>query len=184
MTKVIKLDTASKRYAYALYSIAEKNNKIEEIKTEFSHIVEGFMSVPQWVNIMKNPNSDQKRKAMAFLEGVAKFNVIPELENFFKVLIARQRTIFLQDIYKEFVNIYNTKKNIEVVVIETASDLTKDEQAKIEKFIKSNSLTAKSVELNVVINEELISGFKFMFDAKLYDSSMQNKLDNLKKTLR
>jgi F-type H+-transporting ATPase subunit delta len=184
MKKVIKLDTASKRYAYALYSVAEKNNKIEEVKQEFAHIVEGFMSVPQWVSIMKNPNSDQKRKAMKFLEGVSKFNVIPEIENFFKVLIARQRTIFLQDIYKEFVNIYNVKKNIEVVVIESATKLTQAEQKKIEKFIKDNSLTAKSVELDVVINEDLISGFKFMFDAKMYDSSMQNKLENLKKTLR
>lgn len=181
MAKTIKLDTASKRYAFALYSIAEKNNKINEVKQEFSHIVEGFMAIPQWVGIMKNPNLDQKRKATKFLEGVSKFNIIPELENFFKVLIVRQRTIYLQDIYKEFINIYNFKHNIEVVFVESATQLTKAEESKIESFIKSNSLKTKTVELDIVINESLISGFKFMFDAKLYDSSMSTKLDNLKK---
>ncbi|HAG53466.1 MAG TPA: ATP synthase F1 subunit delta [Alphaproteobacteria bacterium] len=182
MAKVIKLDTASKRYAYALYTIADKNNNLEEVKTEFAHIVEGFMSIPQWVAITKNPTLDHKAKAKKFLEGISKFNVIPEVENFFKVLVARQRTIFLQDIYKEFVNIYNFKKQIEVIVIETATKLTVAEKKKIETFVKEKSLTAKSVELDEVINEDLVSGFKFMFDAKQYDSSMRTKLDNLKKT--
>lgn len=183
MKKVIKLDTASKRYAFALYSIAEKNNNIEQVKTEFSHIVEGFMAIPQWETITKNPTLDHKEKAKKFLEGVSKFNVIPEVENFFKVLVSRQRTVFLQDIYKEFVNIYNFKKDIEVVIIETATDLSEAEKNKIESFIKKQGLNVQEVELNEVINEELISGFKFMFDAKQYDSSMRTKLDNLKKTL-
>ena len=70
MKKVIKLDTASKRYAYALYAIAEKNNNIEQVKTEFSHIVEAFMAIPQWQSYAKNPTLDSKEKAKKFLEGV------------------------------------------------------------------------------------------------------------------
>tara|TARA_Y100000588_G_scaffold178971_1_gene192862 strand:- start:4590 stop:5222 length:633 start_codon:yes stop_codon:yes gene_type:complete len=182
MTRVIKLDTASKRYAFALYSIAEKNDNVEAVKEEFSHIVEGFMAVPEWVTITKNPTLDRRRKSQKYLEGVSKFNIIPEIENFFKVLVARGRTIFLQDIYKEFINIYNFKKDIEVVLVESATKLTVAEKKKIENFIKSESLKEISVELDEVINKDLVSGFKFMFDSKQYDTSMRTKLDNLKKT--
>ena len=184
MKKVIKLDTASKRYAYALYAIAEKNNNIEQVKTEFSHIVEAFMAIPQWQSYAKNPTLDSKEKAKKFLEGVSKFNAIPEVENFFKVLVARQRTVFLHEIYKEFINIYNFKKEIEVVVIETATALSDAEKQKIEDFVKKQAISnVEAVEIAEVINEDLISGFKFMFDAKQYDTSMRTKLDNLKKSL-
>lgn len=182
MAKVIKLDTASKRYAFALYSIAQKNNNIERVKEEFSHIVEGFMAIPEWVTITKNPNLDQKRKAMKYLEGVSKFNIIPEVENFFKVLANRGRTVFLNEIYKEFINIYNIKKDIEVVLVETATPLAVAEKKKIESFIKDQAIKQVTVELEEVINEELVSGFKFMFDSKLYDTSMKTKLNNLKKS--
>lgn len=184
MARLIKLDTASKRYAYALYSLAEKNKKTEEVQTEFSNIMTVFNSLSEWTAIVENPAIDHNQRANSFLKGVATFNPIKELENFFKVLVERNRTIFLKDIYKEFMNIYNVKKNIEVIEISSAVKLTKEHKTAIEKFIKSEKDSIKEVEFVESEDKDLISGFKFMFDSKIYDTSMLGKLEKMKRTLK
>jgi len=184
MANIIKLDTASKRYAFALYSLAEKNDKIEEIYSEFSKVVEVFKSIPEWISFTENPAIEHKKRAESFLKGVSTFGMIKELEDFFKVLVSRNRTIFVKDIFKEFVKIYNAKKNIEVLEISSAVKLAKEEKSQIENFIKGIKNSVKEVEFIETQDQSLISGFKFMFESKLYDTSTFNKLEKMKKGLQ
>lgn len=184
MANIIKLDTASKRYAYALYSLAEQNNKIEEIQSEFSKIVDVFKSLPEWVSFTEDPAIEQSKRAESFIKGISTFHAIKELEDFFKVLVARKRTMFVNEIYKEFMRIYNIKKNVEVIEIASAVKLTKEDKSKIEEFLKKEKGSIEKVEFIEEQDKSLISGFKFMFESKMYDTSMLNKLEKMKRTLK
>lgn len=183
MAKTIKLDTASKRYAYALYSTAEESKKIDIIKQQFNEINNGFNENPLWKSISAKPSIDHNLKAEVFLNCLAKFNLDPILKSFINVLIQRKRGVFLSQIYKEFINIYNFKHKVESIEVETATKLLVKEKKIIANFIKKQDSSIIDVQINEIINTDLISGFKFMFDSKVYDSSMQNKLARLKNTL-
>ena len=128
MANIIKLDTASKRYAYALYSLAEKNNNIEEIQSEFSKIVDVFKSLPKWISFTEDPAIEHSKRAESFIKGISNFHAIKELEDFFKVLTPKQKTIM------KLKFVYGFKES------EIADKLNISRQAVYKTKIKSLSL--------------------------------------------
>lgn len=170
------------RYAKSLIDLAVEQNKLERILED----VNGFREVlkhREFKLLTKSPIVSTSKKQEIFkalFEG--KYDELTMA--FFNILIAKGRESYLSDIAVEFISQYKKLKHISTVRLTAAAPLSDEMLATIKEKLVASSSTDDKVEIIVEIDPELIGGFIIEFEDNIYDASVANKLDELKKGFR
>ena len=130
--------------------------------------------------LLKSPiiNASKKQQIFnALFEG--QFDEITNA--FVKIILAKGREAYLPEIADEFINQYKDIKHISTVKLTTAAPLGAETVSRIKQKLVASSVTDNHVELITKVDPEIIGGFVIEFDDKLYDSSVQHKMELLRK---
>ena len=98
-------------------------------------------------------------------------------ENFYK----EKMSAYIDDIVKSYINLSNQYLGIEEGVIYTPYELTDQQIQDIEKAISQKE--NKKVTLKVSIDPSLLGGIKVQIANRIYDGTIKNKVEMLKKEL-
>lgn len=167
------------RYAKSLIELADEMNKLDKVREDITSFKKAVQNKDLY-NLFQNPviNSDKKVKIVdKIFEG--KYDELTM--KFLRILINKGREAYLPEIAAEFFEQFKRAKHISTVKLESAKKLSEAEIKEIKDKLVASSLTDDSVELEVIVNPELIGGFLVAFDDKIYDASIKNKLNLLRK---
>ena len=163
----------SLRYAKSLISLAIKNKLLEKIKDDLD-LIQSFDSNVEFKNLLKSPIINNEKKINIF-ELIFKDHISPFTFSFITLLIMKKRESFLFDVIDQFKLLYNDHKNILVVKLTTAHN--------ISEHTKSKFLDKIQIILDEKVDSSLIGGFTLnIFDME-YNSSVKNQLESLKKKI-
>ena len=98
-----------------------------------------------------------------------------------KVVIENDDINLLKDVAKNFTLLSKQKLNIAFVEVVSSNEMNSD-----QKDVITNSLSElinRKIDINFDVDKNLIGGLKIKVDDKLYDSSLQTKLENAKSKL-
>jgi len=99
---------------------------------------------------------------------------------FVRLLVQKARESYLPEIVKAFIEQYNKLKNIHKVKLTTAVPVSRELQDEIvRKVITDNNF--RNIELESVVEDELIGGFKLEMGGLLVDASVLRDLNDVKK---
>jgi F-type H+-transporting ATPase subunit delta len=104
--------------------------------------------------------------------------------NFFQILVRKGREQYLPEIMNEFMVQYRLINKISTVHLTTASELSDATVQSIKTKLTSAGVAESNIDLNLVVDPELIGGFKIETSDKLYDATIAKKLDNLRKEFK
>ncbi|BCJ87722.1 F0F1 ATP synthase subunit delta [Effusibacillus dendaii] len=171
----------AKRYADALYSIAKEQNKLDEIKSELSLIVNALEEHPQLKRILQHPaiSVEVKKKQTKEVFGQVVSGVV---SNFLSLLLDRHRENQLAGIYKEYSRLVDEASGRIKAHIETAAQITETELEEL-----NNRLTTqfgKKIDLTASVNSSLIAGARLTIGDRVIDASVQGKLAHFSETLK
>ena len=110
-----------------------------------------------------------------------KGNVDQYVLNFLKLLVQSRRIRYIDDIIKSYINLSNQYLGIEEGTIYTPYKLTDQQIQDIEKAISQKE--NKKVTLKVSIDPSLLGGIKVQIANRIYDGTIKNKVEMLKKEL-
>jgi len=102
-------------------------------------------------------------------------------ESFAALLVKNKDVKKLKVIYEELSKIEKEKSGIINIVVEVASSISSDEKINIKEKLESK--LGKKVDLEVKVKKELIAGAKYFIGDKVYDASIKNKLEVLRKNI-
>lgn len=167
------------RYAKSLIELADEMNKLDKVREDITSFKKAVQNKDLY-NLFKNPviSSDKKIK---IVDKIFEGNYDELTMKFLRILINKGRETYLPEIATEFFEQYKRVKHISTVKLESAKELSKAEIQEIKDKLIASSLTDDAVELEVSVNPELIGGFLVAFDDKIYDASIKNKLNLLRK---
>jgi F-type H+-transporting ATPase subunit delta len=77
--------------------------------------------------------------------------------------------------------LYNNSKKITQVTVTTAVEMGTDKIDEILGGFKAKGLIEQEVELEAKVDPSIIGGFIVQFNDQLYDASVKDKLDGLRK---
>jgi F-type H+-transporting ATPase subunit delta len=121
--------------------------------------------------------SDKKGKILrAILEG--KTSQLTSI--FIDLLTKKSRESNLPEIVKAFTEQYNEMNNIHQVKLTTATPISEELKAAIVAKVKADTGLEK-IELETLVKEELIGGFKLEMRGNLVDASILRDLNDVKK---
>ena len=167
------------RYAKSLIDLAIEQKQLEAVYKDMKFLLYVTNSNPDFVSILKSPviATDKKQK---IVESIINDRVSGMTLLFIRLLMRKTRENNLQEIIKAFIEQYNKINNIHPVKITTAVPMSNELREAIIKRIKTNP-DMQNIELQEVVEEELIGGFKLEMGDMLVDASIARDLHDVRK---
>ena len=168
------------RYAESLFDLAKEENKVTQYLDDIKLVGEVLDSDPQIVQFFNHVLIENDKK-IQLLDQSFKGNVDQYVLNFLKLLVQSRRIRYIDDFVKSYINLSNQYLGIEEGMIYTPYELTDQQIQDIEKAISQKE--NKKVTLKVSIDPSLLGGIKVQIANRIYDGTIKNKVEMLKKEL-
>lgn len=168
------------RYASAIVSLANDENKLKDYKKAFYELDA----------IFSNNEKIKKYLESYFVKNEDKYLMIDELcssyklnnlTNFIKLITSKHLIIKFRELYLEVNKQVNTELGIDEGIIYSVQELTASQIKNIETAISKKR--GHIVELKNKIDPSLIGGVRVVVHDHIYDGSIKGKLENLKNSL-
>lgn len=167
----------SERYASALLELAEDENQLEEYKEEVEQLLRIFIDNKELKSLfcaVKMNKEDKKNFIDQTFGKVCNTNIT----NYLKVMVDKGRSRYIQESLESFVQQADEKLGVMHATVISARKLSEVDFVRIQKTIENK--TNKTIVLNNVIEPSVISGIKVIYDNKVIDMTMANKIQNMK----
>ncbi|AYC28834.1 F0F1 ATP synthase subunit delta [Paenisporosarcina cavernae] len=171
---------AAKRYALALFQLAQEKNQLAFIEEDLREVKVVFQENPELLNVFHSPKFSLDKKKQILSELFANAN--PFVLNTLKVLVDARRIGETVEVANEFATLSNDFQGIADAKVYSTRPLTDEERASISTaFAKQVGKQALRIENE--IDPSLIGGIRLQIGGRIFDSSISAKLDRLKKEL-
>lgn len=168
-----------KRYAVALYEIAEKRGRVNEYIESLREIVELIDNNEGIQQILKHPDISTQRKKRAFTE-LFKGKIDEELLAFLLILIKKGRILYLREKLEEIEKIHLEKNNVLIAEIKTVVSLTDEQRAALIRKLEAKY--NKKVLLKEEIDKDIIGGILVNIGGNTIDGTIRSRLQGIKET--
>ncbi|MBX3101258.1 MAG: ATP synthase F1 subunit delta [Bacteroidetes bacterium] len=171
-------DRIAKRYAKSLFDLALEKNILEEVKKDFDMLDNLYHQSADLRMLLRSPIIASSHK-WAILSKLLKGKVSEPVLQFIEIINRKGREGLLDNLWQEFTALYNSYKNITVVNLRTAMEFSAPAREALTRKIADALKT--HVELKETVEPELIGGFAFQIDQRLYDGSVAAALQKVKR---
>ncbi len=166
------------RYAKSLFELAIQDNNLDEVHED---VMMAWKVAQQddFAAFLKSPIIPVQRKK-AVINKV--FEASPtHLRNTLNVMIEHKREAYMSDFCREFHLMYNKRNKVSSAQLITAAPMSEATVQDILTVFKNKGLLEQDVELVEKVNPEIIGGFILEFDGQVYNASLANKLEAMRK---
>ena len=168
------------RYARAFFDYVDPN-RLENIDGELRMVSDLFSSMEELLTILTSPVIPDPAKVSFLNEIIAQVQPSEEVGNFLRLLHQKGRIRIIKEIYAEFHDQVEEKRNHALAEVRTAFPLDQKQVTKLKT--KLEQMAKKSLDINVVKDGSLIAGIKVIINDIVYDFNMQHDLNKLRRVL-
>jgi F-type H+-transporting ATPase subunit delta len=171
---------ASRRYATALFSSAQKQKKIDAIEAYFTRVVELMDGSPAFRQLWESPlmPAGKKRELISkVLEGA----VDPLTLAFLRLLVDKRREVILEAVRFELRQLSDTSRKLVRAEAIFATPPTPAEQSALIKGLEQR--TGSSVDLTVSVDSAILGGIIIRMQDTILDGSVRGTLERMREQL-
>jgi F-type H+-transporting ATPase subunit delta len=169
-----------RRYALAIYKIAEEKGKVEQYLNELRNIIALIDGDEDFQKLIKHPQVSTSSKKKLFTQ-VFKGKVDDDLLSFLIVLIDKGRILQLDRKLKEMEKIHLEKNNTVAANVTTVIPLTDEEKNILTEKLERKF--NKKVLLEEHIDSGIIGGVYVQINNEIIDGTVKSKLEEMKKLM-
>jgi F-type H+-transporting ATPase subunit delta len=171
---------ASKRYSQSLFEAALEQNKLDLVFDELAGLKVVIADNQSFFKALEYPfiTLDEKNN---IISEVFSQSFDPVICDFLKVLIEKDRITILNEILKDFEELYYDYNKLLKVQITTAFELEEDYKEKLK--LKLKEVFKEDVVIEVNIDPTIIGGLFIRAKDKIIDATVKGKLDRMKDNL-
>ena len=173
------MDSVSSRYASALFDIAKEENSLVLFEQELMIISDVFKDDDILSFFVNQTIHKEDKKAL--IEKYFKESVSKDIVHFLKLLIDKHRIKEVLGICQAFHEMYLEDQNIKEGILYCPYVLTNQQIHQVEDAL-SHKMN-KTIHLKMVLDPSLIGGVRVEIDQEIFDGSIKNKINILKKDL-
>ena len=169
-----------RRYALALYEVAEERNKVKEYMEDLHFICDVIDNNRDFYEVIKHPQIGTKQKKKTFIN-IFKGRIDESLLSFLLILIEKDRILFIREKLNEMIKIHLDRNNTLTGIVKTTVPLTDEEfNTLISKLEKKYN---KKIILEREIDPSILGGIFLKVNNEIMDGTVKLRLENLKKLM-
>lgn len=170
----------AKRYAKALFAVAQEKSAIQQVEEDLRSIVEVIEGNADLKKLLLHPNVDASDK-IKMLKGIFEGKVSEPVLSTLQLLVERRRESILRSLLDHYVSIADAALGQASATVYAPFALTEAESREIAR--QFGRLTGKKIRLESIVDPSLLGGIQVRIGDRLYDGSLSGKLARLQKTL-
>ena len=170
----------AKRYAGALFQTAKEAGAVDAVESDLGLITYTLESNPNLREVIVHPLIPSSRKK-EIVASVFADNVQDMTLDFLYLTIDKRREAILPDVEVEYVALANEYRNVAIVQVTAAVQLSPPEIAVLRD--KLESFIGKQVEIQLSESPELIGGLVVQIGDTVIDGSVKGYLTSLREKL-
>ncbi len=170
-----------RRYAKALLDAAHAKNKVEDFLGQLLSVQALLKTSEALAFLLTDPTFEASdRKKVLHILG-EKLSLDVYLQNFLKLLIDHERSVFFDDIVRAYQEQADDLLNRVRVKIKSVGKLNSQEEARLKKIVEK--ITGKQVLLEAESDAQLLGGVVIKIRDMVFDGSLKNALHQLKEDM-
>jgi F-type H+-transporting ATPase subunit delta len=169
---------SARRYAQAIFQIAQANNNLDEWKKELRKLAE-LMKDQQIVDLIDHPKVSFNLKAELVKQKLDTSNDL--VLNLCNLLILKGKIKNADQIADEYDSLLDGQRGIKHAVVTTAVPIDDAEKTRIAGQLEK--ITGKKVTVKLLVNPGILGGMVARIEDTLIDGSVRNRLDLLRRDL-
>lgn len=169
---------AARRYARAVFELAEQQHEIDRWTERLTGIRELF-SDPQVASALSNPTIPMEQRE-AFI-AAAPHLVDQEATNLARMLVESGRVREVAGIEQEFQSMADEAAGRIRATVTTAIELTGADRERIANELSRR--VGKDVRLSVAVDPRIVGGLKVQFGDRIFDATIASRLQQLRRRL-
>lgn len=167
-----------RRYALALYQVAEEKGKVEEYLQDLREIVNTIENSEDFKQIIRHPQITTTRKKQTFIK-IFKGHIDEELLSFLLILIEKDRILYLKEKLIEMEKIHLERHNKLEALIKSVIPLDDNQKELLKQ--KLNIMYDKEIILKEELDNSILGGLYVRVGNDVIDGTIKSKLDEMKK---
>ena len=167
------------RYSKALLDLALEQNVLDEVCSNMKQLTMMVDENRDLQLLLKSPIVKADKKIAIFNELFVAFHKLSK--DFVTLITKNRREGDLYNIAKVFISLYADYKNIQQIVVTTASGLDDTLRAKLREL--ASKATNSEVDIIEKTNPALIGGFVLRIGDNQFDTSIATKIRKVKREL-
>lgn len=171
--------TTARPYAQAAFEEAQKQADLKGWSAALTSLAEAIVH-PEVREVVTSPRVATS-KVESLMEGLLGSQAKVQQRNFVKVLVDNQRLLLLPEIVAIFESLRAEAEKTVNVVVESAFDLSAEQQEKISRSLKSRM--GREIKLVCKVNKELLGGVVIRAGDKVIDGSARTRLSEMANAL-
>jgi F-type H+-transporting ATPase subunit delta len=169
-----------RRYALAIYQVAEEKGKVDQFVDELKNVVELINSNKDLQLLIQHPQVSTSNKKKMF-EDLFKNKIENDVLSFLNLLIEKGRILELESMLSQMENIYLEKHNTSIARVVTVLPLLENE--KNELIDKLQNKYNKKIILQEELDNDILGGVYVWIDNEVIDGTVRSKIEEMKKLM-
>lgn len=166
-----------RRYALALYEVAEQKGKVEEYLGDLRAICDLIDNNKDFYEVIKHPQISTKKKKRTFIN-IFKGKIDEELLSFLLILIEKDRILYLREKLNQMEKIDLDRKNTLLAIVRTAVPLLDSELNELKKKLEDKY--DKKIIVTTEVDKSLLGGVYVRVGNDIIDGTIKSRLDEMK----
>lgn len=171
----------AKRYAKALFEVAEKQQVVSEVEEQLKLVVQALEQDADVQKFLSLPSIDPASK-IAVLKTAFGDRVSALVINTLEILVTRRRQDVIADVYAAYTKVAGESLGQAHATVYTAHALSDEELAGVAA--QFGQITGKTIIAQQIVEPALLGGLQVRIGDRLYDGSLSGKLERLQKSFK
>ncbi len=177
----MKPNPVARRYARALFELAERNDSLDQIMREVAAFAQALTDDDHLRTFLFSPQVDRRLKKQA-LDAAIAGRTLPLFYHFLLLLLRKGRQQLYHEIVFELGRLYDAhKKRVRAKVV-SATALSKEQLETLRKQLAGKAKAEVIIENQV--HPEILGGLVINVGGKVLDASLAHQLNRLRKELQ
>lgn len=169
-----------RRYALALYKVAEEKGKVDQFLDELKNIVELIDKDADFQMLIHHPSVSTQNKKKLF-ENIFEGKVEADVLSFLKLLLEKGRILEVGSMLKQMEIIYLEKHNTAIAEIKTVVPLLENEKTELVSNLQKKF--NKTIILKEELDSSILGGIYVRIDNEVIDGTVKSNIEEMKKIM-
>ena len=174
--------SVSRRYARALFSLAEEEGQHERVGEELEAVAAALRSSPEARTMVENPGYTQAHRH-ALVDVLAKrMQLLPPMVSFLRLLVDRHRLAGIHGIVRAYGELLDEKIGRVRGTVTSAKPLGDDDLRRVREVF--SAATRRAVVLESRTDPKIVGGLVAQVGPRVWDGSIKTQLERLRRELK
>jgi F-type H+-transporting ATPase subunit delta len=168
------------RYALALFQLAKEHNLLDQLENEIRVVSEVVRDNTDLFGALKSKKLSKIQKRQLMTNAFSA--VHPHVLNTLLLLIDRHREDHIVHMADQFIQLSNDERGIAEAKVTSIRPLTEPEYEALSSTFAAK-VGKESLRIENIVDSNLLGGIKVQIGNRIYDGSLQGKLERLEHQL-